>query len=85
MDLSRALIPSFAVPCPIPLHSTHPLSPPAPRVYRCLFISFRDCVRKTYANHGLSRFYRGAALNALRMGPNTAVQFGSYELLKGFL
>ena len=42
----------------------------------------RDCVRKTYAEHGIGRFYRGLGLNIVRMAPNTAVQFGSYELLK---
>lgn len=41
-----------------------------------------DCVRKTYRAEGLARFYRGAAINIIRMAPNSAVQFGSYELLK---
>ncbi len=41
-----------------------------------------DCVRKTYARYGVERFYRGAFINILRMAPNTAIQFGSYELLK---
>jgi hypothetical protein len=42
----------------------------------------RDCVRKTYARYGVERFYRGALINIVRMAPNTAIQFGSYELLK---
>jgi len=42
----------------------------------------RDCVRKTYARYGVERFYRGAFINIVRMAPNTAIQFGSYELLK---
>lgn len=41
-----------------------------------------DCVRKTYQTEGLSRFYRGATINIIRMAPNAAVQFGSYEILK---
>ncbi|KAL7540879.1 hypothetical protein ACHAXR_010681 [Thalassiosira sp. AJA248-18] len=43
-----------------------------------------DCVRKTYAKYGLERFYRGAFINIIRMAPNTAIQFGSYELLKQY-
>ena len=31
---------------------------------------------------GVRRLYRGLGVNLLRMAPNTAVQFGSYELLK---
>jgi len=42
----------------------------------------RDCVRKSYAKFGVERFYRGALVNIVRMAPNTAIQFGSYELLK---
>jgi len=41
-----------------------------------------DCVRKTYCADGLSRFYRGATINIIRMAPNSAVQFGAYEILK---
>lgn len=41
-----------------------------------------DCVRQTYRAHGLIRFYRGLTINLVRMAPNAAVQFGSYELLK---
>uniref|UniRef100_A0A7S0GK33 Mitochondrial carrier protein n=1 Tax=Proboscia inermis TaxID=420281 RepID=A0A7S0GK33_9STRA len=41
-----------------------------------------DCVRKVYAEQGISRFYRGVFVNIVRMGPNTAIQFGTYELLK---
>lgn len=41
-----------------------------------------DCVVKTYRAEGIRRFYRGCAINIVRMAPNTAVQFGSYELLK---
>ncbi len=44
----------------------------------------RDCVRKTYAKFGIERFYRGVFVNIVRMAPNTAIQFGSYELLKQF-
>uniref|UniRef100_A0A7S4AV27 ADP,ATP carrier protein n=1 Tax=Pseudo-nitzschia australis TaxID=44445 RepID=A0A7S4AV27_9STRA len=41
-----------------------------------------DCARKIYRAEGLARFYRGAVINIVRMAPNSAVQFGSYELLK---
>ncbi len=43
-----------------------------------------DCVRKTYQEHGIKRFYAGVTINIVRMAPNAAVQFGSYELLKKF-
>ena len=46
------------------------------------FDGYFDCLRKTYAKHGIERFYRGAFINIVRMAPNTAIQFGSYELLK---
>jgi hypothetical protein len=41
-----------------------------------------DCVQQTYRREGVGRFYRGVTINLIRMAPNTAVQFGSYELLK---
>ena len=41
-----------------------------------------DCVVKTYHAEGIARFYRGVVINIVRMAPNSAVQFGSYELLK---
>ncbi|KAL9186064.1 hypothetical protein ACHAXT_005302 [Thalassiosira profunda] len=46
------------------------------------FNGYWDCARKTYAKYGIERFYRGAGINLVRMVPNTAIQFGSYELLK---
>jgi solute carrier family 25 phosphate transporter 23/24/25/41 len=46
------------------------------------FTGYFDCMQKTYAEYGITRFYRGVGLNIVRMAPNTAVQFGSYELLK---
>mmetsp|Transcript_27138 Transcript_27138/g.57059 ORF Transcript_27138/g.57059 Transcript_27138/m.57059 type:complete len:281 (+) Transcript_27138:415-1257(+) len=46
------------------------------------FEGYWDCVRKSYAKFGVERFYRGALVNIVRMAPNTAIQFGSYELLK---
>eukprot|EP00578_Thalassiosira_sp_NH16_P024085 CAMPEP_0181097458 /NCGR_PEP_ID=MMETSP1071-20121207/11579_1 /TAXON_ID=35127 /ORGANISM="Thalassiosira sp., Strain NH16" /LENGTH=294 /DNA_ID=CAMNT_0023179939 /DNA_START=362 /DNA_END=1246 /DNA_ORIENTATION=+ len=48
------------------------------------YSGYWDCVRKTYAKFGLERFYRGAFINIIRMAPNTAIQFGSYELLKQY-
>ena len=41
-----------------------------------------DCVKKTYARYGFQRFYHGVTVNIIRMAPNTAIQFGSYEILK---
>jgi Mitochondrial carrier protein len=46
------------------------------------FIGYWDCVKKTYQAHGIRRFYFGVTINVIRMAPNAAVQFGSYELLK---
>lgn len=46
------------------------------------YTGYWDCVRKTYHAEGVGRFYRGVTVNIIRMAPNTAVQFGSYELLK---
>ena len=37
-----------------------------------------DCVRKTYQTEGLSRFYRGATINIIRMAPNAAGEFILY-------
>lgn len=47
-----------------------------------VYLGYFDCVRKVYAKHGIQRFYHGVFINIIRMAPNTAVQFGSYELLK---
>jgi len=47
-----------------------------------VYTGYWDCVRKTYRNHGVQRFYHGLGINLIRMAPNTAVQFGSYEVLK---
>ncbi|KAG7359314.1 mitochondrial carrier protein [Nitzschia inconspicua] len=41
-----------------------------------------DCVVQTYRKEGIPRFYRGVTINIVRMAPNAAVQFGSYEFLK---
>jgi len=46
------------------------------------FNGYWDCVRKTYHTYGIQRFYYGVTINIIRMAPNAAVQFGSYELLK---
>ena len=59
-----------------------PPSPPPPPKKHNGFLIGRDCVRKTYARYGVERFYRGAFINIVRMAPNTAIQFGSYEFLK---
>lgn len=47
-----------------------------------VYAGYWDCVRQTYRTGGIQRFYRGIVINIIRMAPNTAVQFGSYELLK---
>lgn len=41
-----------------------------------------DCVRQTVHQNGVARLYRGLTVNLLRMAPNTAVSFGTYELLQ---
>lgn len=46
------------------------------------FNGYWDCVRKTVSKHGVRRLYNGVGINLVRMVPNTAVQFGSYEFLK---
>ena len=46
------------------------------------YTGYWDCVKKTYRAEGIARFYRGLIINIVRMAPNAAVQFGSYELLK---
>lgn len=40
------------------------------------------CMTSVVKEHGVSRLYRGWTINMIRMAPNTAVIFGSYELLK---
>ena len=49
------------------------------------FTSALDCWRKTYASGGLQRFYRGIIPYLIRMAPNSAIQFGTYEYLKSFI
>jgi hypothetical protein len=39
------------------------------------YSGYWDCVRKTYRAEGLSRFYRGATINIIRMAPNSASKF----------
>lgn len=46
------------------------------------YSGYWDCVCQTIRTHGVSRLYRGLTINVIRMAPNAAVQFGSYELLK---
>lgn len=47
-----------------------------------VYSGYFDCIRQTYKTGGIGRFYKGVGVNLVRMAPNTAVQFGSYELLK---
>ena len=46
------------------------------------YSGYFDCAKKIYSRHGLLRFYNGAMINVIRMAPNSAIQFGSYEVLK---
>jgi len=46
------------------------------------YTGYWDCVRQVCKKHGVGRLYHGVGINIIRMAPNTAVQFGSYELLK---
>jgi hypothetical protein len=47
-----------------------------------VYKGYIDCVRQTIAVHGVRRLYRGLGINLIRMAPNSAVQFGSYEFFK---
>lgn len=46
------------------------------------YTGYFDCARQVLAQEGVTRLYRGMTINLIRMAPNTAIQFGSYELLK---
>ena len=41
-----------------------------------------DCVRSMARKEGLTAFYKGAGVNALRIIPAAAVQFTTYDMLK---
>ena len=41
-----------------------------------------DCIRSMSRREGLTAFYRGAGVNALRIIPAAAVQFTTYDMLK---
>ncbi|CAB9519991.1 binding mitochondrial carrier protein SCaMC [Seminavis robusta] len=47
-----------------------------------VYSGYWDCARQIYQNHGIARLYSGLLINTIRMLPNVAIQFGSYELLK---
>jgi hypothetical protein len=49
------------------------------------YSGYFDCARTVLKEEGIKRFYRGMGVNLVRMAPNTAVQFGAYELLKELL
>jgi len=44
-----------------------------------------DCMKKIFVAEGLSGFYRGLLLNALRAGPSQAVQFVTFGIMKDWL
>jgi solute carrier family 25 phosphate transporter 23/24/25/41 len=46
-----------------------------------IYTGYWDCVRQVVVQHGVIRLYRGFTVNLIRMAPNSAVQFGTYELL----
>lgn len=50
-----------------------------------VYSSALDCWRKTYASGGIRRFYRGIVPYLIRMAPNSAIQFGTYEYLKSLV
>lgn len=47
-----------------------------------VYNGYFDCAKQIYSRYGIRRFYNGAMVNIIRMAPNTAIQFGSYEVLK---
>jgi Mitochondrial carrier protein len=47
-----------------------------------VYQGYWDCVSQTVRQHGIARLYRGLGINLIRMAPNSAVQFGSYEFFK---
>lgn len=46
------------------------------------YAGYWDCLKQTVRTGGIRRLYAGLTINLIRMAPNTAVQFGSYEVLK---
>lgn len=47
-----------------------------------LYKGYWDCIRSMSRREGLTSFYRGAGVNALRIIPAAAVQFTTYDMLK---
>lgn len=47
-----------------------------------VYNGYFDCAKQIYSRYGIRRFYAGVTVNMIRMVPNTAIQFGSYEILK---
>ena len=46
------------------------------------YTSAMDCWVRTYRTHGVRRFFRGLTPYLVRVLPNSAIQFGAYNLLK---
>ena len=44
-----------------------------------------DCARQIYRSGGVSIFYRGLAVNAIKTTPGAAIQFVAYDMIKGLL
>lgn len=42
-------------------------------------------VQVIFKQEGISGFFRGAWTNTIRCVPGASIQFGAYELMKGFL
>jgi solute carrier family 25 phosphate transporter 23/24/25/41 len=47
-----------------------------------VYTGYWNCVAKTYKSQGITRFYKGCGVNLVKMIPNSAAQFGAYEMLK---
>ena len=49
------------------------------------YSSALDCWKQIYTEYGVARFYRGIGPYLLRMVPNSAIQFGTFEAIKQHL
>jgi len=44
-----------------------------------------DCYMKIFKQEGIRSFYRGISATLIRVVPNAAIQFGTFELMKSYL
>ena len=54
-------------------------------VQKNTYSSTMDCFRQILVKEGVKGFFKGWGLNVVRSLPGAAVQFTSYDLLKGAL